>query len=94
MEVTLTFQDGELGAGVDLPTSVGGRALVDGFVPVGAQRLDAQHGARAVIKLNHLSQDQSRTSGHAPRPRLSHPGPLESPLEESVILILMYISSL
>lgn len=71
MGVTLTFQDGELGAGVDLPTSVGGRALVDGFVPVGAQRLDAQHGARAVIKLDHLSQDQSRTSGHAPRPSLA-----------------------
>lgn len=43
--VAFTFQDGELGAGADLPNGAGGRALVDGFIPVGPQRLDPQHGA-------------------------------------------------
>lgn len=36
-----TFQNGELGAGVDLSYTVGGRAFVDGLVPMGPQGLDA-----------------------------------------------------
>lgn len=53
-EPYLTFKHCELGTGVDLPDVVGGRALVNSFVPVRAQRLDPQHRARAVVKLDHL----------------------------------------
>lgn len=50
----LTFKHCELGTGVDLSDVVGGRALVNSFIPVRAQRLDPQHRARAVVKLDHL----------------------------------------
>lgn len=50
----LTFQYCKLGTGVDLASAVSGCALINGFISVGAQRLDPQYGARAIIKLNHL----------------------------------------
>lgn len=56
-EARFTFQDGELGTGVDLPHAVGGRALIDSLVPVGPEGLDPQHRARAIVELNHLLQD-------------------------------------
>lgn len=62
----LTFQHCELGIDVDLASAVGGRALVNGFVPVCAQRLDPQHAARAVIKLDRLR-------GHSKRAAISIP---------------------
>lgn len=43
--VYLTFKDRKLGAGVDLPCAVGGRALVNSFVSVRSQRLDPEHRA-------------------------------------------------
>lgn len=54
MRPYLTFKHCELGTGVDLSNVVGGRALVNSFIPVRAQRLDTQHGAWAVVKLDHL----------------------------------------
>lgn len=51
---SLTLQHGELGTGVDLTNTVGGRAFIDGFVTVAPQRLDSQHRTRTVVKLNHL----------------------------------------
>lgn len=50
----LTFKHREPGTGVDLSNAVGGCALVNSFVSVCAQWLDPQHGARAIIKLDHL----------------------------------------
>lgn len=60
----LTFKHCELGTGVDLASTVGGCALVNGFVSVCAQWLDPQDGAWAVIKLNHLGEpEQSKRAG-------------------------------
>lgn len=39
----LTFQHSEFGAGVDFSHAVGGCALIDGLVPVSAQRLYAEN---------------------------------------------------
>lgn len=56
----LTFKHCKLGTGVDLTSTVGGCALVNGFVSVCAQWLDPQYGARAIIKLNHLGKQKGR----------------------------------
>lgn len=55
-ETYLTFKHCKLGTGVDLAGAVSGRALVNGFVSVCAQRLDPQYGARTVVKFNHLKK--------------------------------------
>lgn len=51
----LTLQHRQLGARIDLPHAVGGCALIEGFISVGPQRLNPQHWASAVVKVNHLS---------------------------------------
>ena len=48
----------KLGTGVDLASTVGGCALINGFVSVCAQWLDPQYGARTIIKLNHLGEPE------------------------------------
>lgn len=50
----LTFKDRKLGTGVDFSCAVGGCALVNSFISVRPQRLDPEHRAGAIIKLNHL----------------------------------------
>lgn len=64
-ETYLTFKHCKLGTGVDLAGTVSGRALVNGFVSVRAQRLDPQYGARTVVKFDHLKKtpQESKDAG-------------------------------
>ena len=71
-----TFEHGELGTSVDLSQTVGGRALIDGFVSLHPQWLDPQHRSCPVVKLNDLPEDThmvTACSGQTPGPAQAQP---------------------
>lgn len=54
LSITLTSDDGQLGADCNLALSVLSHAFVDVLVTRGSERLDSEHGASALVKLNGL----------------------------------------